>query len=196
MAPLRRRRLLPTLPYSATPRPAMASSASRPFPCGGRWPRLKDRDHARTGYRRLRKRGRRLAQPEPGARRRRPPGCLALRQNESLVVQESLDRMVAARASERLAAMRQPGGVPSADAPAAAPMLERDRPRLDQGGHAQRRGGTGANAGKPGPVAAAGTRNGRANTHRRTATGISARAARDGRALMAASVALAAGDQA
>lgn len=48
-----------------------------------------------------------------------------LRQDQSLVVQESLDRLVATRASERLAALRQPGSVAAADAPAVAPMLER-----------------------------------------------------------------------
>ncbi|KRG42488.1 hypothetical protein ARC78_09030 [Stenotrophomonas pictorum JCM 9942] len=49
----------------------------------------------------------------------------ALRQEQPPVIQEAMDRYVAVRAETQLAALRQPGGIPSADTVLLQPLLER-----------------------------------------------------------------------
>jgi len=54
----------------------------------------------------------------------------ALRQDQDLVVQESLDRFVAVRAGERLTALEAPGAIAAGEAGRAGPSLERLRAAL------------------------------------------------------------------
>ena len=54
----------------------------------------------------------------------------ALRQDQELVVQESLDRFVAVRARERLTALEAPGAIAAGDAERADPSIERLRASL------------------------------------------------------------------
>ncbi len=49
----------------------------------------------------------------------------ALRQNQSIAVQEALDRYVATRAATQLASLRQPDAVPAGDAVILRPLLDR-----------------------------------------------------------------------
>jgi hypothetical protein len=48
-----------------------------------------------------------------------------LRQEQSTVVQEALDRYIAVRAEAQLTALRQPGGIPAADSGILQPLLDR-----------------------------------------------------------------------
>ncbi|MEA9482747.1 hypothetical protein VC290_20935 [Xanthomonas campestris] len=49
----------------------------------------------------------------------------ALRQDQSLLVQEALDRSVASRAAERIDALQRPGGLPATDASTVGPVITR-----------------------------------------------------------------------
>ncbi|WP_115004128.1 XVIPCD domain-containing protein [Xanthomonas campestris] len=49
----------------------------------------------------------------------------ALRQDQSLLVKEALDRSVASRAAERIDALQRPGGLPATDASTVGPVITR-----------------------------------------------------------------------